>query len=714
MASMRFPVGRLPIALLIMLLVSVGLGTGMASTGDERAASMTVAEPRIGDRGAYKITLTGPWQSGYQGISDSEPDWRTPWTYMRFSWQQEQVFDERGALLEAAVLQVVKTEWDFDLFSDTWDLVDGQEYRRFAGDEDLSYGASGVWGGAPSWIGEEPARIQLQEGLSIAYDWQQYGSFRDDCVAGRVFAGSQLVVGTSFPLSNSCLNMASSFRYGLSTDVAEEGRRVQVMGVQQVAGVAAMHVVIGEQHHWYVPGLPVPLRVEQIHEDGRLARLDLSGFARGDRPLPDPQRAAPMPPMRQASIQPWGPSMGAVEADFDGQAAWTRALADASLQRFMERPDAFVLASERSLRTTADYDVTEWAFTVTDGPSALQVEVTQERPVAARDWPAALREAVAEYTVSVEPWVRWSGTYVPSKSQLPRAAPTVEAVAQRWIDYGGQGELNSWGHRLTCLGNDRGCSDARYVVTAGERHTQAYTTENFAAGETGLDAIIDYLDASGLDVVGYTRMDFGGAGLVVPDAVAADSTAPPLDDTPAGASWLSAGVAAGIGAFSVLAGLLYAFWPTLKAAPLALFSRLQKPKLLEHPTRQMIVDAVAGQPGIHFNELRRVTGLANGTLRHHIDHLLRNDLLTKRSTEGYTCLFLKSIDRNSMEAAPVLRSKGAQAVLASIRKEPGVTGKAVAERLGLSPATVAYHVKRLQGAGAVRAERVGRRVFLTA
>ncbi len=711
MVSMRSSLRRLPIAVVIALLVSVGLGTGIASVEEEAPASMVVAEPHVGDRGAYQMTLTGPWTSGFEVFTDSEPDWREPWTYLRFSWQEERVLDERGAEVDAAILRTVVTGWDYDIFSESWWLVDDDEETARVGDEPL-YSASDFEFGSPgSSVGAGPASVPFQQGFSIDMRWQWYWDFVDDCIVGVGMAGATLVAGASFPLSDSCMNPAAWGSYSLAQGLQPARSQVQVVGVETLGEHVAMRISLEGQDHWYVPGIPTPIRIVQTHPDGRVAQLDLTGFTRGDAPLPEPDRGEPLPPLVQAPIRAWGPSTGLEGAGFEAEHAWSLAMGDPEVNAFMGRDAAYVQQSSRTTATSTDIQSTVWSFTITDGPSALDVGVVESMPKAAEGLPPMLREQMTDYDVRVQDSLYWDPDLAPSKAQLPATAPDVASVAKRWTAHGGEGDLNAWGHRVECV-DWVACEHAQYVVHAGSSQATMYSSENLAAGDTGLDSVTDLLSASDEVVVSHTRSAFGGAALVVPGTMAMDPDAEALDGAPGAGPWLSSGVAAGIGAFGILAGMLYAFWPALKAAPLALFSRLQKPSLLEHPTRQLIIDAITAQPGIHLNELRRLTGLANGTLRHHVDHLLRNDLLTKRTTEGYTCLFLKSVDRHQLDTAPVLRSKGAQAVLESIRDDPGITGKVVAERLGLSPATVAYHVKRLEGAGAIQTDRVGRQVLL--
>jgi predicted transcriptional regulator len=170
---------------------------------------------------------------------------------------------------------------------------------------------------------------------------------------------------------------------------------------------------------------------------------------------------------------------------------------------------------------------------------------------------------------------------------------------------------------------------------------------------------------------------------------------------------------AAITAASALAGLLYWLWPTIKGGAAGLFSRVTGPKLLEHPARARLVQLVQAEPGVHFQDLVRRSGLPNGTAVHHLHKLADAGLVAARPLGRYTCYFPgPSPDRASLAAAPVTRSDGARRILAELTANPGLSGTDLAVRLGLQASTVTYHVKRLQEAGLVAAARDGRVIRL--
>jgi len=58
----------------------------------------------------------------------------------------------------------------------------------------------------------------------------------------------------------------------------------------------------------------------------------------------------------------------------------------------------------------------------------------------------------------------------------------------------------------------------------------------------------------------------------------------------------------------------------------------------EHPLRRSILQTLERSPGIHFRELQRqLDNVANGTLRHHLRHLVSTSCVTIVPCNGRTC-----------------------------------------------------------------------------
>ena len=59
----------------------------------------------------------------------------------------------------------------------------------------------------------------------------------------------------------------------------------------------------------------------------------------------------------------------------------------------------------------------------------------------------------------------------------------------------------------------------------------------------------------------------------------------------------------------------------------------------EHPLRSRILRILVRSPGIHFRELQRQLGAANGTLRHHLRVLVNERSVTVVPVNGRTCYY---------------------------------------------------------------------------
>jgi predicted transcriptional regulator len=140
---------------------------------------------------------------------------------------------------------------------------------------------------------------------------------------------------------------------------------------------------------------------------------------------------------------------------------------------------------------------------------------------------------------------------------------------------------------------------------------------------------------------------------------------------------------------------------------LGLFSRVTPDAALDHPARRRLCAAIEASPGIHLQELVRVTGSGRSTIEHHLDKLVDTGLVQRRVAAGYACYFPARTDRRVMAAAPALRSATARNILEVALAEPGITAQGIAESVGVGRSTVHHHLQRLAEAGVLRQDRDG-------
>ncbi|HET6398686.1 MAG TPA: winged helix-turn-helix transcriptional regulator [Candidatus Thermoplasmatota archaeon] len=333
---------------------------------------------------------------------------------------------------------------------------------------------------------------------------------------------------------------------------------------------------------------------------------------------------------------------------------------------------------------------------------------------------------------------------LPHDTARPASAPTAAGVLASWEAYRAhepRDDVRGWGFSLACAATqaepdvqERAKHGAAPRATGGrcdalELRVWAGDYASGSASEGGLDPATSgtseekewdrmalIVDGAGRIVgrhesdVHYERRAEGA--LAQPPAPKGEA-APGLKPVSAGAfPDADSPVGRGITAVSLAGSLLYLAWPTVKSGALGLFSRVSGPRLLQHPTRRLVADCIEANPGIHYKELSRRLGLANGTLEHHLRKLVADGIVLRHAGDGYTCYFPKGVSRHDLRAAGPLKAAGARRVLQAVQASPGASSSDVATAAGLDASTVSHHVRRLQDAGLVEARRVGRTVRL--
>jgi predicted transcriptional regulator len=170
-------------------------------------------------------------------------------------------------------------------------------------------------------------------------------------------------------------------------------------------------------------------------------------------------------------------------------------------------------------------------------------------------------------------------------------------------------------------------------------------------------------------------------------------------------SVLKNGVAdVGVSALGLLAILKWLVAP--------LFTRLSKSEALEHPRRKTIFEYIQLYPGANFREIARGTGIAAGTVRHHLNVLERSELVVEHSHGSTVRLFENhgKFDHNWSDLV-LLREPPLAKVHAWLKEHPDSPQKAVLEAMdrdGWSRSTTQHRLARLVDGGLATIRLQGR------
>jgi DNA-binding transcriptional ArsR family regulator len=155
---------------------------------------------------------------------------------------------------------------------------------------------------------------------------------------------------------------------------------------------------------------------------------------------------------------------------------------------------------------------------------------------------------------------------------------------------------------------------------------------------------------------------------------------------------------AGTGLLAVLVG----------AAGMGLFSRIEGPAVLEHPTRARLMALVAERPGLTILHAQELLGAAWGTTVHHVRRLEANGLLaTVRQGPRVLLYAANTPEAKARRDLALLRNGTAREVARLVAGAPGIRTGALSASLGIGAPSASKHLSRFAAAGLVERPQAG-------
>lgn len=692
---------------------AVGFSSAESEAPADVPASLSLPEPRIGDRGQYNVALVRQNDGSVETVRDDH-------VLFEFEWLPPEIQrDHEGrAHLVNRLLEV------------PWGINETDERQRYA---------------PPVWA------FDATDQTLISY------SYLDDEVGdGASYSSRQTMILNGELHTAPCgfdlrgredrLDLTGRVApfWHCSWEAYWTDDRIPFVarGAETLDGLETVFLTRATRgsaiHLWLAPEVPYPVKmaVEDQRDPGLFHVIRLVSFERGGTPLADgPQPTLPdAPELAYSSPRPWGMDDGGVDHDFPLSRAHEEAMqhpeAD-DLRRYLgDHPEAFVVDAWHD-RYDDDGQVRHtWRLVWDDGGDRFAAGVALVPAESSVPVPGLFASEPTVAYESTEPAGRYRH-YMDRDAlerHLPDGLPTPDSLMARWQAYATEGHSShapdTWGFSLACMDSD--CKRAHPSFEAGYRERGRSSQQPVPIlppdGERHVNnrslLEVQYDSDTGTDwtLRESTSVEHTGTGGAAPagdpDPTPAGLTHydPPLWGFPPNA------VVAGAGAAAALVAVVYLLWPALKSAgALGLFTRVERHQLLDNPLRRRILAAVEEEPGIHFQRLVRATGAANGTLEHHLRKLVDAGLVVAVHGSGHTCHFAAGqTDRRAMAAAPVLRSQGARRILAAVQSHPGTSPAEIARQTALSPQSVHYHLRRLESVGLIARRNVGRGVTLEA
>ncbi len=138
--------------------------------------------------------------------------------------------------------------------------------------------------------------------------------------------------------------------------------------------------------------------------------------------------------------------------------------------------------------------------------------------------------------------------------------------------------------------------------------------------------------------------------------------------------------------------------------------RLSLDDVLENENRNNIIELILTEPGIHFNELLRRTGLAAGNLVWHLDILQTYKIIGKKRIGNFIAYF-PYYQKNPISNVnlKLQKSKLTLEILEMIEKRPGIWNNLITKKFKVDHKTIQYHLNKLIDLDLIKLEKEGRK-----
>ncbi len=126
-------------------------------------------------------------------------------------------------------------------------------------------------------------------------------------------------------------------------------------------------------------------------------------------------------------------------------------------------------------------------------------------------------------------------------------------------------------------------------------------------------------------------------------------------------------------------------------------------------SRRKIYDLIEENPGLHFREIERRTGIAVGSLQYHLEFLQKKHLI-KTFKQGKFLRYYSVKESVVEEKAEMsfLRKPSARKIILFLLEKKKVNNLDISKKVGLSPSTTSWHLEQLVSEGVVGKEKIGR------
>jgi predicted transcriptional regulator len=144
-----------------------------------------------------------------------------------------------------------------------------------------------------------------------------------------------------------------------------------------------------------------------------------------------------------------------------------------------------------------------------------------------------------------------------------------------------------------------------------------------------------------------------------------------------------------------------------------IFFAENKKKILELETRRKIYQIVNKFAGCHFREIERKSGLSTGSASYHLHYLTKHGLIKEERDGNNLRYFPLDFKPENTKLLGLLRQKNIRKIILFILTHENCNHERIVKFVNLSPSTVSWYLKKLEGTGIIKSVKSGRKRFYT-
>lgn len=142
-----------------------------------------------------------------------------------------------------------------------------------------------------------------------------------------------------------------------------------------------------------------------------------------------------------------------------------------------------------------------------------------------------------------------------------------------------------------------------------------------------------------------------------------------------------------------------------------IFFAENKKKILELEDRRKVYQIVNKFAGCHFREIERKSGLSTGSVSYHLHYLTKHGLIKEERQGNNLRYFPLDFKSENTKLLGLLRQKSVRKIILFILTHKKCNHEKIVKFVNLSPSTVSWHLKKLEGSDIIESNKRGRKTF---